>query len=227
MAMHSTSRLTIIHLSGYQRMLIALGVAIITGYMLRQRAIQTWEWVLCMWLGFALSLIALIWMSIFRLHPSQVRRQAAVLDTANVVVFILIILAAVCSLIAIFQLLLIQANSTHQALLRHLWLSVAVISSSWFLVHSMFTLHYAHLYYFGNVAANKQLAGGLDFPDNHRPDYLDFAYFAFCVGMTFQVSDVVVRSGRIHRLVLLHSLISFVFNTVILALMVSLLSGIA
>jgi uncharacterized membrane protein len=72
---------------------------------------------------------------------------------------------------------------------------------------------------------DKEHRGGLDFLNEKRPDYLDFAYFSFVIGMTFQVSDVTVSSSRIRRLVLLHGLISFLFNTIIVALSINIIAG--
>lgn len=88
----------------------------------------------------------------------------------------------------------------------------------------MYSLHYAHVYY-GDSDENKQTDEGLEFPGNQKPDYLDFAYFSFVVGMTCQVSDVQVTSQRMRRLTLLHGIISFGFNTIILALLINTVSG--
>ena len=92
---------------------------------------------------------------------------------------------------------------------------------SWLMVHLVFTFHYAHKYY--SIAE----VPGLDFPgkEHDEPDYLDFAYFAFVIGCTFQVSDVAITSRSIRRLALLHGLLSFVLNTFVVALTVNMLAG--
>ena len=87
-----------------------------------------------------------------------------------------------------------------------------------------FTLRYAHMFYGNNEQKPDTHAGGLEFPNDDEPDYLDFAYFSFNVGMTFQVSDVQVTSKRIRKMVLLHSLISFLFATIMIALTINLIS---
>ena len=97
---------------------------------------------------------------------------------------------------------------------------------SWGLVHTTFSIRYAHLYY-GNSSSKDVKGHGLDFPGDVDPDFIDFAYFSFVIGMTFQVSDVEISSRRIRRLTLVHSLISFIFNTVIVALTINALAGLS
>jgi uncharacterized membrane protein len=96
---------------------------------------------------------------------------------------------------------------------------------SWWLVHTVFTMRYAHLYYTTDEGKKTPL-GGLEFPGNDKePDYLDFVYFSFVVGMTFQVSDVEISSKQIRRLAWAHGLIAFAFNTAIVALSINVISG--
>jgi uncharacterized membrane protein len=96
---------------------------------------------------------------------------------------------------------------------------------SWVMVHTSFCFHYAHLYYGDADDDPKVHAEGLIFPHEKRPDYLDFAYFSFVVGMTFQVSDVEITSRSIRRFVLLHSLLSFGLSMFVVALTVNLIAG--
>jgi uncharacterized membrane protein len=109
-----------------------------------------------------------------------------------------------------------QLASTSEAF----WLVIVAVVSSWALMHTGFTVRYAHLYY-----RDDNQVGGLDFPGTADPDYLDFAYYSFVVGMTFQTADVSITDRSIRRLTLLHGLLSFVFNTLILALAVNLIFG--
>ena len=92
-------------------------------------------------------------------------------------------------------------------------------------MHALFTIRYAHLYYADDEQDKTTHAEGLDFPDDKEPDFRDFAYFAFVIGCTFQVSDVEITSRQIRQLALFHGLISFVYNTVILALSVTIIAG--
>lgn len=106
-------------------------------------------------------------------------------------------------------------------------LRVALVATtlllSWLLAHTTFALAYAHEWYERDDTG--ALRRGLAFPGEDRPDYLDFLYFAAGIGMTFQVSDVQVTSRHLRRLALLHGLVSFLFNTVIVALTVNIAAG--
>ena len=96
---------------------------------------------------------------------------------------------------------------------------------SWLLVHTIFTVRYAHLYYRNDPDQPEMHVGGLKFPSEDRPDFLDFAYFSFVLGMTFQVSDVEISSKTIRRIALFHGLLSFGYNTVIVALTINIIAG--
>jgi uncharacterized membrane protein len=103
-------------------------------------------------------------------------------------------------------------------------LCLAAVVSAWCLTHTVYTLRYAHLYYRDDGEGE----GGLAFPPPDKPpapDYFDFAYFSFTVGMCFQVSDVCITSKHIRRAVLFHSVLSFAYNTAILALAMNLVAG--
>jgi uncharacterized membrane protein len=95
------------------------------------------------------------------------------------------------------------------------------VGVAWALTHTAYALHYAHLYYRDDDDGE----GGLDFAKDVRPDYFDFAYFAFTVGMCFQVSDVVVSSRLLRRAVLGHAVLSFTYNTAIIAVALNLTIG--
>lgn len=101
-------------------------------------------------------------------------------------------------------------------------LAAASLLLAWFFINTIFALHYAHEFYgdHGNRGAGLEFPGGLK-----EPDYWDFIYFAFVIGMTFQVSDVQISDRRIRRVVLAHALITFFFNVIIIALSVNVVAG--
>jgi uncharacterized membrane protein len=145
----------------------------------------------------------------------QIRRRARLQDEGQVATLVLTAAAALASLAAIFALLS-SSNGGRQPI--HLALATITILLSWTFTHTMFALHYAHEYY----DENKGKGGGLEFPgDDQEPDYWDFVYFAFVIGMTSQVSDVTVSCKPIRRTVSAHGMISFVFNAALLALTVN------
>jgi len=165
-------------------------------------------------IGLTLYLVLGIDMMV-RADMSHIRSRAAMQDEGAIALLLLPVAAAIASLVAIFAELATAKGSTNYG--WHAALAVATIALSWTFIHVLFALHYAHDYYGSGNRAN-----GLIFPGKDKPDYWDFAYFAFVVGMTFQVSDVQVSNRLIRRLVVTHGALSFVFNTAILAVSVNL-----
>jgi uncharacterized membrane protein len=146
----------------------------------------------------------------------RLKRRAANQDEGNLGILFLTVAAAIASLGAIFAELGTAAGQTRQP--SQLILATATVVISWAFIHSIFALHYAHEFY--GEGRDRQI-GGMSFPDDEAPDYWDFTYFAFTIGMCAQVSDVTVSSKSIRRTVLTHSVISFLFNAALLALTVN------
>ena len=178
------------------------------------------------WNVFALTLVALAWSTIFRKDPYEARRTVRLQDGSATAIFSLVVTAATVSLFAVGLLLASAKNLAPTGLALHVALSVSAVVISWFLVHTVFTLRYAHFYYWdAGTEERHAVVGGLIFPGKEHPCYLDFAYFAFVIGMTCQTADVNISSPRIRRLVLMHGLIAFMFNTAILAMFVNIVAG--
>ena len=98
---------------------------------------------------------------------------------------------------------------------------IASVTLAWLVLHLSFTFRYAHLYYGDENEKYSGHVRGLDFPGEDHPDYFDFAYYSFTIGMTFQVSDVVIKSKGLRRLTLAHSLVAFFFNTILIAITIN------
>jgi uncharacterized membrane protein len=146
----------------------------------------------------------------------RIRRRAAMQDESQVTILVLTVAAAIASLAAIFSELSTTPGGTRQA--GQLILATTTIVLSWAFIHVMFAMHYAHEYY-GD--GRDHIIGGMAFPDDKEPDYWDFMYFSFVIGMCAQVSDVTVSSKSIRRTVLAHGIVSFLFNAALLALTVN------
>ncbi|MDO3627899.1 DUF1345 domain-containing protein [Mucilaginibacter sp. BT774] len=220
----TANRALIFRMDAQYRLLIALvfgGIA----YFLFPKAASWPAQVLTIWIVFALTIIILDWTAIFWSHPLEVRKIAKLQDSSRYVLFLFVIIASIVSLVAIVFLL--KSSKGHASgVASHVLLAMAAVIVSWTLVHTIFTMRYAHLYYDTNKDdGTPRKGGGLQFPDELEPDYLDFAYFSFVIGMTFQVSDVEISSRLIRRHALVHSLISFAFNTTIVALSINVISG--
>jgi uncharacterized membrane protein len=165
------------------------------------------------WDIFVAVYLALVYALVFRSGLGHIRRNAILQDDGRFLILMVTALGAFASIAAI----VLGLDETHRSG-PELALATVTIALSWAAVHTTFALHYAHEYYRGDKP------GGLDFPSGHadeKPDYWDFVYFSFVIGMTAQVSDVGVTDKIIRRTATVHGIISFVFNTALVALMVN------
>ena len=178
------------------------------------------------WDAFAVTATALAWTRIFFTNARTAEHTAKLDDSSRRVLFLVVIGAALASLFAVGALLIAAKDLSGSRAAGHVILAASTVICSWLLVHTFFTLRYAHLFYRHTRGKPADTPGsGLDFPEEKHPDFLDFAYFSFVVGMTCQVSDVQITARAIRRTALLHGLLAFVFNTVILALCLNLASS--
>lgn len=168
------------------------------------------------WDAFAVVNLLLAWGGMMLTGARSRVREARLQDSNRAAIACCLIVAALVSLLAAGVLLGSAKSLEGDDVLGHVALAAATVISSWFLVHTLLAVHYTHLFYSGTEGE------GLEFPEEKTPDFLDFAYFSFVIGMTFQVSDVQVTSRPMRRIVLLHSLLSFAFNTVIVAFSINL-----
>ena len=171
------------------------------------------------WDGFALTTLVLTWGLIVTAEVNHIRQVATREDPGRRLSFVLVLGAAGASLLAVVFLLSALHTTTGNTCYLHVSLAIAGVMLSWLLVHTLFTLRYAHLFY--DTGASRA-EGGLEFPGGEKePNYFDFAYFSFVVGMTAQTADISISGRYLRRLALLHGLLSFGFNTVVLALTIS------
>lgn len=173
------------------------------------------------WVTTLLVLLAQVWRRILRNDADNTRRRAEIDDPGKIAVFAITVVAGVASLFVAVRIikdpqLFVTPNRVNLLVA----LGGVAVGGAWVLVHTAFTLLYAHLYY-----RDDGRPGGLLFPGDEDPDDLDFAYFAFVIGMTFQTADVSISGRDLRRTALWHGVIAFVFNTAVLALAVSLLFG--
>jgi uncharacterized membrane protein len=177
------------------------------------------------WDGFAIVILALDWLTIWTTPQRNIRGLAQQKDLSRLLVFLFVVVTACAALFAV-GFLVIEKKSSGGHFLIHLLLTLVTVIFSWTLVHTVYGLRYAHAFYGDSDEPGvHQHAGGLIFPGNRPPDYFDFAYFSFVVGMTCQVSDVQITSRRMRKITLFHSILSFGFNTIILALLINIVSG--
>jgi uncharacterized membrane protein len=165
------------------------------------------------WDVFVALYLVLVYTMVLRSGLGYIRRNAVLQDDGRFLIPLLTALGAFATLAAIVA----ELGEAHRNP-PQLMFATATIALSWAAVHTAFALHYAHEYYRGAEP------GGLQFPSGNRredADYWDFVYFSFVIGMTAQVSDVGITDKTIRRTVTAHGIISFIFNTALLALMVN------
>ncbi len=166
----------------------------------------------------ALVYIVWMWLSIWWLDAESTARRAVREDPARIVADGLLLSASVVSLVAVGAVLIKAGHS--QGTAKHVLVGVGIVSVviAWTMVHTVFTLRYTRLYY-------EEHPGGVSFNERDRPRYTDFAYLAFTIGMTFQVSDTDIQNKEIRATALRHGLLSFVFGAVIVATTINLIAG--
>jgi uncharacterized membrane protein len=191
--------------------LLGLGVLALlpAEWRLATRSLVAWDIALGLYLGLAFRLMT-------NCDVNTIKRRAAHQDEGRLTILVLVVASALASLLAILAEL---AGANRQP--AHLALAAVTILLSWAFTHTIFAIHYAHEYY----SEKARKGGGLNFPGDEPPDYWDFVYFSFVVGMTSQVSDVAVTSSTLRRLVAAHGVASFIFNATLLALTVNIAAG--
>ena len=206
-----------------------LALALVAGaavFLASRGYVRFWSAGIAAWNAFAFVILALDWLTILTTPQRKIRERAQQEDLSRLFIFLFVVSAACAALFAVGFLVRVHKNQTGGHFIVHLLLTLATVISSWTLLQTVFSFRYAHAFYgdSGEPGAARH-AGGLIFPGNRPPDYFDFAYFSFVVGMTCQVSDVQITSRRMRRLTLIHSVLAFGFNTIILALLINTVSG--
>lgn len=214
-----------LHLSettGSQRLVIGL-VAGIAGLALplplgwQLRGLLGWS------VGVAVYLVLAWWLCI-RFDATRTRARAQAQDEPSIVIFLLLLLATVACVLAIVVLMQDVKGLTGLRRTLYIALFLAALGVSWLFMQALFAFHYAHRYYW-DEELDQPDGTGLQFPGGMPPDYFDFLYFSHVVGMTSQVSDVQVTSREMRQITLVHGLMSFAFNILILALSINIVAG--
>jgi uncharacterized membrane protein len=205
------------------RLIVSLVIAIITFFLFAKGTDQLMRFMFC-WIVFSAAYLIISWIILINRKVKDIRVHANLDDGSKSFVFIMILLSSFSGMLMV---LLLMISSASEAQDKWIFLIIAISGMllSWIMVHTIFTFHYAHLYYDDINKDNKKVAEGLNFPETKEPDYIDFAYFSFVIGCTFQVSDVVITSPKMRRIVLLHGLLAFGLNTFVVALTINLVAG--
>jgi len=187
--------------------------------------LTSWKWstiLLASWNG-SISLYLLhVWKLMRSADHSQMQQQAKKQDESKWVIMLIVLLAITMSLVAIL-VQLSQLPSGHYEKLGHVALALLTIISAWLFMHTVFALHYAHDFYMA-LSRNEE-NGGLDFPGTEHPTCPDFLYFSYIIGTSAQTADVSITNKHMRLLNLFHAVLSFGFNTTILAICINVAAG--
>jgi uncharacterized membrane protein len=175
-----------------------------------------WDFGVVLFLGLTLSAVGAA-------TPERLRKRASAQDSKMWIILAIIVIAAAASLGALTFVMQKADGASASPLSAKIAVASFTLAVSWILVHTTFAIRYAH-YFYGDPEPKGRRRGGLAFPGVENPDFWDFVYYAFVVGMTCQVSDVQVTSRAMRRLTLAHGVLSFFFNTGVLALAVNILA---
>ncbi|WP_257614001.1 DUF1345 domain-containing protein [Arthrobacter sp. 31Y] len=178
------------------------------------------------WAVAALVYVGWVWLVIARLDPVETQHHATSEDPSRGVTDVLILIANLASLAAVAAVIVDSHTQGTGARLSSAALALACVGLSWMLVQTLFTLRYAELYYSQDGRAGGEV-GGINFNQDRPPQYTDFAYLATSLGMTYQVSDTNLGNHTIRLEAMKHSLLSYLFGTVILAVTINLVIGLA
>ncbi|MEA2358421.1 MAG: hypothetical protein QOI62_1681 [Solirubrobacteraceae bacterium] len=192
---------------------LAVGVPVALLTQVRFGALVTWD-------AAAAFYLVWVWLTIWPLDATETSERVDRQDPTRAAADLLLLGAATVSLVAVGLVLASAAHASGVAQLLRVGLGLASVVLSWGVVHTVYTLRYAHLYYTGED-------GGVDFNQREPPDYRDFAYLSFTIGMTFQVSDTDLQEREIRRTALHHALLSFLFGTGILATTINLVASLS
>lgn len=216
----------LLRLNPLQRILLSVFIAGIIFFIIKKFNNNNLLDIISTWCAFAFSYVVTSWIVMFTRKIEQIKKMAKQDDGSRIFVVIFTIVASFAAMVTVL-LLVITSNAAVQNKMSTILMCFFSVLLSWTLVHTILTFHYAHLYYDDDDKGSKQFRGGLIFPSEDAPDYLDFAYFSFVIGMTFQVSDIQITDKKVRRLVLLHGLISFILNTFVVALTVNFIAGLS
>ena len=176
------------------------------------------------WCAGVLVYQVLTWWLVDTFDARRTRERAQQLDQPNVMILVSMLVVVAVSVVAIAMLLQQVKQLTGWERAGHVVLGVVALVGSWLMMHTIYAFHYAHRYYIDQKSGTPD--GGLDFPGkDDAPDYFDFLYYSFVIGMTSQVSDVQATSREMRRITLFHSILAFAFNMLVLALSVNVVAG--
>jgi uncharacterized membrane protein len=174
--------------------------------------------VLVGWTTASVVLLLWVWLEVLPCNAFHTQQRATIEDSSRGAAVVVVVTASVLSLAGMAAGLVKANHVGHPMRVLLTVMSVATVVSAWAVVHTMYALRYAHLYY-------SEPAGGIDFHSDELPDYHDFMYVAFTVGMSFAISDTDVSDRTIRRAATRHALLSYLFGAVVVGMTINVMAG--
>ncbi len=229
MTKNKTKERFFLKISPLKRGIISLLAAVLVFFLTFRLDLKPLVILIFCWLAFSVVFLFLDWQIILHRKVDDIRKKARADDGNAFFVFTTIIVASLASMFAIFFLV----TSKDKGVQKEIYFLPAVLGAmilSWIMVQTQYIFHYAREYYDEDTSGKKEEIGGLQFPTEEKneiyhPDYLDFAYYSFCMGCTFQVSDVNITSRNLRKITMIHGLLAFFMNTFVVALTINLVAG--
>lgn len=210
-------------LSTRRRISIAIGIGVLGAFLfphqwrLPVRSIAVWDMAVVTFLSLTVLMMS-------RSDHHKIRSLAERDTERRWQILLVALTGSIFSLLAVIYMLKDGKNLSPEILSLHVTMAVLTVVCSWLLVHTMFALYYAHSYYIRTIQ-HPDRPPSLDFPTELEPDYWDFLYFSFIIGMTSQVADVAINTRQFRRLCTLHGILAFFYNTAIVAMSINLIAG--
>jgi uncharacterized membrane protein len=209
--------------AGRPRLFVALLCGVVA-YALLPAKLAGQTRALCAWDIAVLAFLILVGALCYTEPPAEMPAHAAAQEEGEWTIFAITLAVVIASFVAIVGEFSDTKDLSPSVRSLHVVLVALTLFISWLMTHVSFGLRYAHEYY-SISSGHTEVDGGLQFPGEANPDYLDFMYFSLVLGMTFQVSDVQITARKFRRLAAVHGLLGFLFNTVIIALTVNIAAG--
>lgn len=203
-----------------KRLAVAALAGLIAGIIIILSTGALWLAPVVVWDVAALVYLIWVWWVIWGLDPRATKAHAVREDPGRRAADVILLVASVVSLAAVVFLIIHGAGLDGVARVRDLVIGLVTVVASWFLIHTVYLLKYARLYY-------KHTEAEIDFNEKVSPQYSDFAYLALTLGMTYQVSDTNIRTKEMRKTVIYHTLLSYVFGTVIIAATINTLASLS
>jgi len=206
------------------RLIISIGLGILPFFFSNNGEISLLLRSMVSWIVFTLTFLFCSWIVIIQRTVPQIRKKATEDDGSVVFVFLMVLISSFAGMFTTLLIIISKDSAIRESVL---FLPSCILGMilSWLMVHTIFVFHYAHEYYDSKDKYGNKYVGGLIFPEEDEPDYLDFAYYSFGLGCTFQVADVNIVSRKIRRITMFHGLLAFVLNTFVIALTINLIAG--